>query len=145
MASASSSAARLLFRDGKSAASLLLRARTANLTETVHHNTGPAIRSLLRFSQTPASQYPVFSDTFSVVQYGFRAGFNRQETVSERRGEMEAGHGKGVVDNESWDSEEETDFDDEDLDDIIHEDEEFDDSDEDDDDEEEEEQDKFTR
>ncbi|KAH0854512.1 hypothetical protein HID58_069180 [Brassica napus] len=66
MASASSSAARLLIRDGKSVASLLFRGRAAaNLTE----NTGPAIRSLLLLNQTVVpSQYPVFSETFPVTQ-----------------------------------------------------------------------------
>lgn len=135
MASASSSAARLLIRDGKSAASLVFRARTASLTETVQ-NTGPAIRSLLRFNQTPAIQYPVFSETFPVMQSGFSAGgFIEQEMVSERRGKMEAGHGKRVVDNER---EEEKDFDEEEIDDTDDDDDfDFDDSDEDDDDEEE--------
>ncbi|VVA97717.1 unnamed protein product [Arabis nemorensis] len=52
MASTSSLAARLLIRHGKSAASLLFRGRTTNLTETMQ-NTGPAIRSLFRFNQTP--------------------------------------------------------------------------------------------
>ncbi|KFK38877.1 hypothetical protein AALP_AA3G172600 [Arabis alpina] len=135
------SATRLLIRNGKSAASLLLRARTAKLTEAVQ-NTGPAIRSLLRLNQTPAIQYPVFTETFPVMQSGFRVGGLIQKRTF---GKMEAGQGKEVVDKESnGDSEEEdeTDFDDEEIDDI-DEDEDFEDSEEDDvgDDE----KDKYTR
>ncbi|EFH59194.1 hypothetical protein ARALYDRAFT_478974, partial [Arabidopsis lyrata subsp. lyrata] len=143
MASASSSAARSLIRDGKSVANLLLRGRTTNLTETVQNN-GPAIRSLLWFNQTApaASQYPVFSETFPVMQSGLRVGFVQKEGFSERIGKMEAAHGKRVVDNEDADSEEETDFDEEEIDDVdIDDDEDFDDI----DDDEEEEDDKYTR
>lgn len=144
MASASSSAARSLIRDGKSVANLLLRGRTTNLTETVQNN-GPAIRSLLWFNQTApaASQYPVFSETFPVMQSGLRVGFVQKEVASESVGKMEAAHGKRVVDNnEDADSEEETDFDEEEIDDVdIDEDEDFDDI----DDDEEEEDDKYTR
>lgn len=64
------------------------------------------------------------------MQSGSRlGGFIQQETF----GKMKAGQGKGVVDNESGDSEEEeeTDFDEEDIDDI---DDEIDDSEEDNDD-----------
>uniref|UniRef100_A0A0D3CJX7 Uncharacterized protein n=2 Tax=Brassica oleracea var. oleracea TaxID=109376 RepID=A0A0D3CJX7_BRAOL len=132
MASASSSAARLLIRDGKSVASLLFRGRAAaNLTE----NTGSAIRSLLLLNQTVVpSQYPVFSETFPVMQPGLGSCFIQEEAVSERRGKMEAGQGKRVVNNEgsSSSSEEETDFD-IDMDD----DEEFDDTDEEEDEEDE--------
>lgn len=139
MASASSSAARSLIRDGKSVANLLMRRHSANLTENVQ-NIGPAIRSLLWFNQTPASQYPVFSETFP-VKSEFRVGIIQKEVVSERIGKMEAGHGKRVVDNEDGDSEEETDFDEEDFDDV-----DFDDDEEiDDDDDEEEDDDKYTR
>ncbi|KAG7582051.1 hypothetical protein ISN44_As08g016720 [Arabidopsis suecica] len=142
MASASSSAARSLIRDGKSVANLLLRGRTTNLTETVQNNR-PAIRSLLWFNQTPAaSQYPVFSETFPVMQSGLRVGFVQKEAVSERIRKMEAAHGKRVVDNDEADSEEETDFDEEEIDDVdIDDDEDFDDI----DDDEEEEDDKYTR
>ncbi|KAJ0264142.1 hypothetical protein HA466_0025460 [Hirschfeldia incana] len=139
MASASSSAARLLMRDGKSVASLLLRGRAANLKET-----GPAIRSLLLLNQTVPSQYPVFSETLPVMKPGFGSYFTRDEAVSVRRGKMEAGQGKRVVNNEgsssSEEEEEETDFDDEEFDDIDmdDDDEEFDDTDEEDDDDEEE-------
>ncbi|KAL0743570.1 hypothetical protein Bca4012_085083 [Brassica carinata] len=115
MASASSSAARLLIRDGKSVASLLFRGRAANLME----NTGPAIRSLLLLNQTVPCQYPVFSETFPVMQPGLRSCFVQEEVVSVRRGKMEAGQGKRVVNNEgSSSSEEETDFDEEEFDDI---------------------------
>ncbi|XP_010502861.1 PREDICTED: histone deacetylase HDT2-like [Camelina sativa] len=146
MASVSSSAARSLIRDGKSAVNLLLRVRTANLTETVQNN-GPAIRSLLRLkNQKPASQYPVFPKTFPVTQTGFRVGVVQQEDVSERIGKMEAAHGKRVVNkNEDVDTEEEeeTDFDEDEIDDvdIDDDDEEFEDIDE---DEEEEEEPKYT-
>lgn len=144
MASVSSSAARSLIRDGKSAVNLLLRVRTANLTETMQNN-GPAFRSLLRFNQTPASQFPVFPKTFPVMQSGLRVGVVQQEDVSERIGKMEAAHGKGVADNEDADSEEEeTDFDEDEIDDVdIDDDDEFEDIDEDDD--EEEEDDKYTK
>ncbi|CAF1934517.1 hypothetical protein Bca4012_074150 [Brassica carinata] len=118
MASASSSAARLLIRDGKSVASLLFRGRAAaNLTE----NTGPAIRSLLLLNQTVVpSQYPVFSETFPVTQPGLGSCFVQEEAVSERRGKMETGQGKRVVNNggSSSSEEEETDFDEEEFDDI---------------------------
>lgn len=138
MASASSSAARLLIRDGKSVASLLFRGRAAaNLTE----NTGSAIRSLLLLNQTVVpSQYPVFSETFPVMQPGLGSCFIQEEAVSERRGKMEAGQGKRVVNNEgsSSSSEEETDFDEEEFDDIdMDDDEEFDDTDEEEDEEDE--------
>lgn len=137
MASASSSAARLLIRDGKSVASLLFRGRAANLTE----NTGPAIRSLLLLNQTVVpSQYPVFSETFPVTQPGLGSCFVQEEAVSERRGKMETGQGKRVVNNEgsSSSSEEETDFDEEEFDDIdMDDDEEFDDTDEEEDEEDE--------
>ncbi|CAN8259253.1 unnamed protein product [Cochlearia groenlandica] len=126
--SSSSSAARLLIRDGKSAASLLFRSRTANLTETVQKSGSSAIRSLLRFNQTPVYQYPVYSEILPVMQSGFRVGLFREET-------MEADHGKQVGDDEDSYSEEETDSDDEDFDDIDmddDDDEEFDDSDDDD-------------
>lgn len=141
MASASSSAARLLIRDGRSVASLLFRGRAANLTE----NTGPAIRSLLLLNQTVVpSQYPVFSETFPVMQPGLGPCFIQEEAVSERRGKMEAGQGKRVVNNEgsssSEEEEEETDFDEEEFDDIdMDDDVEFDDTDEEEDEDEEEE------
>ncbi|XP_023642212.1 pheromone-processing carboxypeptidase KEX1 [Capsella rubella] len=134
----SSSAARSLIRDGRSAVNLLLRARTANLTETVQ-NSGPGIRSLLRVNQT--SQYPFFRATFPVMQTGLRDGVVQQEDVSARIGKMEAAHGKRVVNNnEDVDSEEEeTDFDEDEIDDMdIDDDDEFD---EDDDEEEEEDED----
>ncbi|KAF8083575.1 hypothetical protein N665_0765s0017 [Sinapis alba] len=130
MASASSSAARLLIRDGKSVASLLFRGRVSNLTE----NTGPAIRSLLLLNQTVPSQYPVFSETFPVMQPGLLSFFiQEEEAVSVRRGKMEAGQGKRVVNNEgSTSEEEETDFDEEEFDDIdMDDDVEFDDTEED--------------
>ncbi|CAN7001240.1 unnamed protein product [Brassica rapa subsp. trilocularis] len=143
MASASSSAARLLIRDGRSVASLLFRGRAANLTE----NTGPAIRSLLLLNQTVVpSQYPVFSETFPVMQPGLGPCFIQEEAVSERRGKMEAGQGKRVVNNGGSSSseeeeEEETDFDEEEFDDIdMDDDVEFDDTDEEEDDDDEEEQ-----
>ncbi|KAL1202487.1 hypothetical protein V5N11_025049 [Cardamine amara subsp. amara] len=140
MASASSSAARSLLRNGKSVANLLLRGRTTNLTETVQNSTRPAIRSLFLFNQTPASQYPVFP----VMQSEFRVGIIQKEVVSERIGKMEAGHGKGVVDNEDGDSEEETDFDEDEIDDVdFDDDEEIEDIDEDDD--EDEDDDKYAR
>ncbi|AEE75658.1 hypothetical protein AtNW77_Chr3g0172071 [Arabidopsis thaliana] len=140
MASASSSAARSLIRDGKSLTNLFLRGRKINLTETVQNN-GPAIRSLLCFNQMPAaSQYPVYSETFPVMKSGLRVGFVQKEAVSERVGKMEAAHGKRVVDNKDADSEEDTDFDEDEIDDVDFEDDE--DSDEDD---EEEEDDKYTR
>ncbi|CAH8293179.1 unnamed protein product [Eruca vesicaria subsp. sativa] len=136
MASASSSAARLLIRDGKSVASLLFRGRVANLPETMQ-NTGPAIRSLLCLNQTVPSQYPVFSETFPVMQPGFGSFFIQEEAVSEK---MEAGQGKRVVNNEgsSSEEEEETDFDEEEFDDIDMDDDdvEFDDTDEEEDEEE---------
>ncbi|XP_010487360.1 PREDICTED: phosphopantothenoylcysteine decarboxylase subunit VHS3-like [Camelina sativa] len=146
MASVSSSAARSFIRDGKSAVNLL-RVRTANLTETVQNN-GPAIRSLLRLNQKPASQYPVFPKTFPVTQTGFRVGVVQLEDVSERIGKMEAAHGKRVVNNNEdvdTEEEEETDFDEDEIDDvdIDDDDEEFEDIDE--DDEEEEEEPKYTR
>ncbi|KAL0900033.1 hypothetical protein Bca101_083994 [Brassica carinata] len=142
MASASSSAARLLIRDGKSVATLLFRGRAANLTE----NTGPAIRSLLLLNQTVPSQYPVFAETFPVMQPGLRSCFVQEEAVSVRRGKMEAGQGKRVVNNGGSSSseeeeEEETDFDEEEFDDIDMDDDdvEFDDTDEEEDDDDEEE------
>ncbi|XP_010465498.1 PREDICTED: phosphopantothenoylcysteine decarboxylase subunit VHS3 [Camelina sativa] len=150
MASVSSSAARSLIRDGKSAVNLLLRVRTANLTETVQNN-GPAIRSLLRLNEKPARQYPVFPKIFPVTQTGFRVGVVQQEEdVSERIGKMEAAHGKRVVNNNEevdTEEEEETDFDEDEIDDIDidDDDEEFEDIDEDDEDEEEEKDPKYTR
>ncbi|KAJ4893687.1 Uncharacterized protein Rs2_20481 [Raphanus sativus] len=139
MASASSSAARLLIRDGKSVASLLFRgcASSANLTE----NTGPAIRSLLLLNQRLPSQHPVFAEPFPVMQPGFGSYFTHEEAVSVvRRGKMEAGQGKRVVNNNegssSSEEEQETDFVEEEFDDIDmdDDDEEFDDTDEEDDD-----------
>ncbi|KAF2560139.1 hypothetical protein F2Q68_00017679 [Brassica cretica] len=83
MASASSSAARLL-----------IRGRAANLTE----NTGSAIRSLLLLNQTVVpSQYPVFSETFPVMQPGLGSCFIQEEAVSERRGKMEAAAAADIV------------------------------------------------
>ena len=121
-------------------ASLLFRGRAANLTE----NTGPAIRSLLWFNQTVPSQYPVFSETFPVTQPGLGPCFVQEEAVSERRGKMEAGQGKRVVNNggssSSEEEKEETDFDEEEFDDIdMDDDVEFDDTDEEEDEDEEEE------
>ncbi|KAG2309815.1 hypothetical protein Bca52824_029563 [Brassica carinata] len=151
MASASSSAARLLIRDGKSVASLLFRGRgAANLTETVK-NTGPAIRSLLLLNQTVPSQYPRRGWPISVagralyipvMQPGLRSCFVQEEVVSVRRGKIEAGQGKRVVNNGCSSSSEEgdTDFDEEEFDDIDMDDDdvEFDDTDEEEDDDEEE-------
>jgi len=74
------------------------------------------------------------------MKSGLRVGFVQKEAVSERVGKMEAAHGKRVVDNKDADSEEHTDFDEDEIDDVDFEDDE--DSDEDD---EEEEDDKYTR
>ncbi|XP_010545829.1 PREDICTED: acidic leucine-rich nuclear phosphoprotein 32 family member E [Tarenaya hassleriana] len=98
----SSSAARILLRNGNSAVGHLLRARPTNLNEAAQ-NVG-SVRSLLLLNRTPVTQFPVLSESFPVMQPGFLGLAEKlgmfYEVDGFRTGKMEAARGKQVVDEE---------------------------------------------